>query len=298
MSKRAVVTSFALLLFAPAIVAGAVGRLCFTRGEYIFIQEPNGRIRRLVKGDEPHISPDGQTIAFVAVTGKWPNSESHVNLLDIQSGNARPISTLNNFESFHPLWSPDGRQLAVQLVIDHQTVFATVDPRTGEHQVIPSDLKSKFIWLNSWTPSGSSIVLNDLEYVYDLALDGRIIRKLSIRDLFGNIEISSLTRFSFSTDGKFLLFNSSVVPDDVGIASLYLWDIDAQRLSRLTSDRLAALDPKWLPRGDQIVFTGYVKGHYKPNTSIPYHHVYKVSVNGNAPTLIVRHAENASYSSR
>jgi Tol biopolymer transport system component len=89
-----------------------------------------------------------------------------------------------------------------------------------------------------------------------------------------------------------------MVPDDVGIASLYLWDIDAQRLSRLTSDRLAALDPKWLPRGDQIVFTGYVKGHYKPNTSIPYHHVYRVSVNSNRPTLIVRHAENASYSSR
>lgn len=298
MSKRALVTSIALLLFAPAIVAGAMGRLCFTRGDYIFIREPNGRIRRLVKGYDPSISPDGQTIAFVAVTGKWPNPESHVNLLDIQSGNAGPISTLDRFESFHPLWSPDGGQLAVQLVIDHKPAFATVDPRTGEHQIIPSNLKLDFIWLNSWTPSGTSIVLNDLEYVYDLALDGHIIRKLSIRELFGHRDISSITRFSFSRDGRFLLFNSSVVPDDVGIASLYVWDTEAQRLSQITTEPIAALDPKWLPAGDQIIFTGYVKGHYKPKTSIPYHHIYKVSVNGKTPTILVRNAQNASYSTR
>jgi len=107
-------------------------------------------------------------------------------------------------------------------------------------------------------------------------LDGHIIKQLSIRELFGNLIISSMTQFSFSTDGRFLLFNSSVVPDDVGIASLYLWDIGAQRLSRLTSDPLAALDPKWLPAGDQIIFTGYVKGQ----------------------TILVRHAENPSYSTR
>jgi len=234
LSKRALVTSIALLLFAPAIVAGAVGRLCFVRGDYIFIQEPNGRIKRLVKGSEPSISPDGQTIAFVVVQ----ESKRHVNLLDIQSGRAVPISTLNSYQSFHPLCSDDGRQLAVQLVIDHKPAFATVDPRTGDYHLIPSNLKSDFIWLNSWTSNGSSIVLNDLEYVYDLALDGHIIKQLSIRELFGNLIISSMTEFSFSTDGKFLLFNSSVVPDDVGIASLYLWDIGAQRLSRLTSDPL------------------------------------------------------------
>ena len=298
MNKRALVTSIALLLLVPAIVAGAVGRLCFTRGDYIFIQEPNGRIRRLVKGYQPNISPDGQTIAFVASTGEWPKSESHVNLLDVKSGSARPISTLSSFQSFHPLWSPDGRQLAVQLAIDHKPAFATVDPRTGDYHLIPSNLKSDYIWLNSWTSNGSSIVLNDLEYVYDLALDGHVIKQLSIRELFGNVDISSLTRFSFSTDGKLLLFNSAMVPDDVGIASLYLWDIDAQRLSRLTSDRIGALDPKWLPAGDHIIFTGYVKGDYKPKTRIPYYRIYKVSVSGKAPTILVRDAENASYSRR
>jgi Tol biopolymer transport system component len=298
LSKRAVVTAIVLLLLAPRIVAAAAGRLCFTRGDFIFIQEPNGRIRRLVKGYQPDISPDGQTIAFISEKGEWPDSDRHLNLLDIQSGNARAISTLNSFRSSHPLWSPDGRQLAIQLVIDHKPAFATVNPRTGDYYLIPSIFKSDYIFLNSWAPGGSSVILQDQEYVYDLALDGHIIRKFSIRDLFGDLIMSSLSRFSFSPDGRFLLFDSAMVPDDVGIASIYRWDIGAQRLSRLTSDRIGALDPKWLPRGNEIIFTGYAKGDYRPRSSIPYYHIYKVSVNGENPTILVRNAENASFSPR
>ena len=125
---------------------------------------------------------------------------------------------------------------------------------------------------------------------------------LALTGLFGGMSdatlASSLSRFSFSPDGRFLLFDSAMVPDDVGVASIYRWDIGAQRLSRLTSDRIGALDPKWLPRGNEIIFTGYAKGDYRPRSSIPYYHIYKVSVNGENPTILVRNAENASYSPR
>ena len=298
MSTRTFVISIVLLLLTPAIATAARGRLCFTRGDYIFIQEPNGRIKRLVKGYEPNISPDGQTIAFVTSKGEWPNSDSHVNVFDIQTGNARSISTLNAFQSFHPLWSPDGRQLAVQIIIDNKSAFATVDPWTDDYCVIPSNLQSEFTWLNSWMPDGNSVILNNLEHVYQLALDGQMVRKLSIRELFGNVSVSSLTRFSFSTDGRFLMFNSSMVPDDVGIASIYLWDIGAQRLTRLTSDSIGALDPRWLASGDEIIFTGYVKGHYKPRSCIPYYRIYKISLKAKTPMILVRDGEDASFSTR
>ena len=297
MSNRTFLISITLpLLMAPPVAASS-GRLCFTRGDYIFIQEPNGRVKRLIKGSEPNLSPDGESIAFVAVKGEWP-PDRHVNVFDIRTGKVRSISTLEPFQSFGPLWSPDGRRLAVQMSVNHKTAFATVDARTDDYCLIPSNFESNYVWLNSWIPDGNSVILNSLEYVYQLTLDGQVVRKLGIRELFGNVNISSLTRFSFSRDGRFLLFDSAMVPDDVGIASLYLWDISAQRLSRLTSDPIGALDPKWLPSGNEIIFTGYVKGHYKPKSCIPYYRLYKISMTDKTPIILVRDAEDASYSTR
>src|SRR5687767_10406572 len=129
MSKRTVLTSILMVLLMPLIVAAAGGRLCFTRGDYIFVREPNGRIRRFVKGYDPSISPDGRTIAFVAIKGDPRNFDSHVKLIDIQTGKLRGIPALDAFLSFSPVWSPNGQRLAVGLIMNDKAAFATVDVR-------------------------------------------------------------------------------------------------------------------------------------------------------------------------
>src|SRR5687768_15270213 len=273
MSKRTVLTSILMLLLMPLIVAAAGGRLCFTRGDYVFVREPNGRIKRFVKGYHPSISPDGRTIAFVAIKGDSRNFDSHVKLIDIQTGKLRGIPTLDTFQSLSAVWSPNGRKLAVELIMNGKVTFATVDVRSGETCVIPADLQLSYVRLNSWADE-HSLVLNTWEYVYQLGLDSHIVRKLSVHDLFANLNIGGDTRFSISPDGRFLLFNGGMVPDDVGMASIYLYDLTNARLSRLTPDNLGALHPRWLASGREIIFAGYVKGRYKPGTSIPYWGIY------------------------
>jgi len=295
MNNRIIFGPILVLLLAPSIFAATTGRLCFTRGAYIFVREPNGVTKRVVKGRQPNISPDGKTIAFVTGKGELLKSESHVHLIDIQTGKLREISSLTPYDSFGPLWSPDGRRLAVQLVMDQKGALATVDPRTGDFCVIPANLPRELTWLNSWTPDGNSLVLNDLEYVYQLTLSGQVLRSLSIKEMLGDVVISSQTGFSFSPDGRFLLFDSAMVPDDVGIASIYLYNFTSGGLSRLTSDRLGALDPQWIPGGTEIIFTGYVKGRYKLKSSLPYYAIYRISADGKNLTMIMRNAENASY---
>jgi Tol biopolymer transport system component len=142
MSNRRFLTSILLLLLTCPIVAAAGGRLCFTRGDYVFLQEPNGRIKRLVKGYEPSISSDGQTIAFVSIKGENLNLDSHVKLINLGTGRVRGIPTLDPFQSLSVVWSPDGRYLAVDaldasgtsgLVIDNLSVtqlFAAASTQT------------------------------------------------------------------------------------------------------------------------------------------------------------------------
>jgi len=295
MSKRTFVTSIVLILLTPAFVGAASGRLCFTRGDYIFLQEPNGRIKRLAKGYEPSISPDGRTIAFVSSKGENLNIDSHVKLIDLRTGSVRGIPTLDPFQSLSAVWSPDGRFLAVDVVMNQKRELATVNLQSGEICVIPTNFNLSYAWLNSWG-ADNSIVLNALEYVYQIALDGHVVRKLSTTELFADLNIASSSRFSISRDGRFLLFNGGMVPDDVGIASIYLYDLTNRHLSRITPDNLGALDASWLPSGREIIFAGYWKGRYKPKTSIPYWGVYKVSVDGKSPMLLVRDGENPSYS--
>jgi Tol biopolymer transport system component len=296
MVKRTFVTSIVLLLLTLAIVSAASGRLCFTRGDYMFLQEPNGRIKRLLKGYEPSISPDGQTIAFVSIKGKNLNLDSHLKLIDLRTGGVRGIPTLDPFQSLSAVWSPDGRYLAVGVVMNQKCELATVNLNSGEICVIPTNLNLSYFWLNSWGED-NSLVLNALEFVYQIALDGQIVRKLPVNDLFKDLNIASSSRFSISPDGRFLLFNGGMVPDDVGIASIYLYDLTNARLSRLTPDNLGALDPQWLASGREIIFAGYVKGRYKPKTSLPYWGIYKMSVDGKRRTLLIRAGENPSYSS-
>src|ERR1700687_2737256 len=149
MSKHTFLRSVLLLLLMPLIVAATGERLCFTRGDYVFLREPNGQIKRLVKGYNPSISPDGRTVAFVTITGNGSNLDSHVKLIDIHTGKVRGISTLDALQSLSAIWSPDGHYLAVDVVMNHKRELATANLHSGEICVIPTNLDLSYVWLNS-----------------------------------------------------------------------------------------------------------------------------------------------------
>lgn len=240
-------------------------RICFVRGDYIFVREPDGRTSLVVKGQTPSISPDGRIIAFATVEGTMLKAESLIRLIDIETGRIFQPPQLKRYDSFRPIWSPNGGKIAVQVVADAKPAFAIVDPFSEDLLLLASP-ELEYIWLSSWTADGRSIVVNTLEHVFEIALDGNVLRKLAFKDLFGSLLISSVSRFSFSQNGKLLLFSTAMVPDDVGVPDIYLYDFDSKRLLRITSDRLGGLFPQWRFSENEIIFTGFIKGK---NVSVP-----------------------------
>lgn len=57
---------------------------------------------------------------------------------------------------------------------------------------------------------------------------------------------------SWSPDGKQIVFTAA---DKSGSNDLYLWDLSAGKLRRLTNDIYDDRDPAWSPRGDMILFS-------------------------------------------
>ena len=63
--------------------------------------------------DEPNISPDGQTIAYVVGTGDLKKDKQPKNLwLAKWDGSENRALTFGDNEQTHPRWSPDGKWLA------------------------------------------------------------------------------------------------------------------------------------------------------------------------------------------
>ena len=85
---------------------------------------------------------------------------------------------------------------------------------------------------------------NDALHLYDLK-NNRLAKTYNFKDL---VVIGSP---SWSPDGKQIAFTSI---DKSGTNDLYIWDIENEKLSRLTNDIYDERDPEWQPFGDNIVF--------------------------------------------
>lgn len=91
----------------------------------------------------------------------------------------------------------------------------------------------------------------DALFVWDLA-EGRVVGRYQWPHL---VALSSPT---WSPDGDLVAFSGL---DKGGTSDLYLFDMDRNRLRRLTHDVYDDRDPDWSPRGARLVFSSD-RGHY------------------------------------
>jgi gamma-glutamyltranspeptidase len=139
------------------------GRVIFVRGRgsaaRLWIRDEQGNERRLTSGRTaerwPAISPNGERVAYVAIT------EGGTRLLvrrlaaaaDQRNADSTVVAT-NGIE--HPAWSPDGSRLTYTTSGVHPGVWVT--PLDGRY----SNLVSARHAASAWTPDGHQITLLDL----------------------------------------------------------------------------------------------------------------------------------------
>jgi Tol biopolymer transport system component len=157
-----------------------------------------------------------------------------------------------------PRLSPDGRQI---VFLSERSLFAIemflADAQTGkvERTIVKTAVDPHFEslqFINSagaWDAEGRRFVFGAIHAgrpvlsILDVAR-GDIVREVPLRDLG---EVQSPT---WSPDGRFIAFSAITG----GLTDLYIYDLQAETLRRVTQDAFADLQPAWSPDGRSIAF--------------------------------------------
>lgn len=263
--------------------------LCFARGDDIYLMDMNtGRVRKIVTGDEPNISPNGERIAFVF------GDNRALKTVDTKSGAIKEFTSLQTVKAKAPQWSPDGSKIAFEYKKDLTWRVAILDTSTEQWQDITASYPAEEnYFFSSWTTKGQSLVIQDLRSVYEVDVHGKELQRIDIKKLLkGEENISSLSRFSFSADKKYLLFDTALHPDQSAV--IYKLDIKSSALERITAATVDGGEPHWLPTEKEILFRQVTerKGPYIYNLA-------RLSLDkADTPEILVRNASNISYAPR
>ena len=221
----------------------------------------------------PSWSPDGKRIAFSSDRDGRPRKNFGITyeiyVMDADGGNQQRL-TNNDFDDWHPVWSPDGKRIAFSSDRDDREghfshEIYVMDADGGNPQNLtnnPSDDRYP-----SWSPDGKRIV-------FSARRDGHFIGELGITyEIYvmdadgGNQQRLTENRKndwypSWSPDGERIAFVSDR-KGDLENYEIYVMDADGGNPQNLTNNRAHDSSPSWSPDGERIAFSSDRKGNWE-----------------------------------
>lgn len=210
----------------------------------LYVMDADGRNRRAITRTPaagegaPAFSPDGRRIAFD--TDRDGNFEIYV--MNADGTDARRLTTSPS-RDLAPAWSPDGASIVFMSDRDARPefdVFRMNADGTGVERLTSGATH----WFPQYAPDGARIAMHVWRDVHVLDLATRALARLTVDPSNGMYP-------SWSPDGRRLAFMSW----RTGPTELYTMNADGtdQRLI-VRMPNGSALDPRWSPAGDRIVF--------------------------------------------
>lgn len=239
---------FFVSLFTASLgcVAEPSGFLSFERDASIWVANLDGSgAKKIARGSNPNLSPGGARIAFNTDSNDSQSLDRRIAVVEVAT---KKVTTFKNEipsdNCQRPIWSPDGTHLLFNIWTDSDWHLALVNADgSGFRYVKKAAPKNNSFWSQCWATDGRSIYAQDLDKLYQFALDGMELKKWSLRSLFPKGSFSSASNFSVSPDGTTLLMDvdmddeEAILPDwDGPPPSLWTLEIASGRATRLTDD--------------------------------------------------------------
>jgi TolB protein len=165
---------------------------------------------------------------------------------------------------------------------------------TGFRFVKNTALKSDAFGAPEWARDGKSIFCHDLDNIYQIDLDGNVLKKWEIAHILTDASMNSGDRLSVSPDGKVLLMDVDCGSEherknwDGPQPAIEKFDITGDKAVRVTGKDDFVWQPFWLSNDE---FLCIMQKENENDASI-----YRMSLDGKNAKLLVKHARTPSAS--
>lgn len=271
--------------------------LAFNRGGGIFVSDLAGKKpERIARGSWPDISPDGTRVAFNTEAKDTP--ERHISVIERKTGKQNIFRKVPSDNCHSPAWSPDGKKIVFYLFADGDWQVGLVDA-DGENfrYVKKAGAKNRSFWGACWAPDGKSLYCQDMNAIYRIDLEGNVLRKWVLADLFKDTAgFSSGSHLAPSPDGKSLVFDADMneetpetMPGWQGPPPA-IWKLDFadDKVTRISPAKVFAWQPCWIS-DDEILFTSLGAGEKKTS-------LWRQKLDGSGRTQVLKDAWMPSVS--
>lgn len=295
--KRFAVVLFVCVAFSSLVTAGQ-RKIAYERGENIFVANADGtHSKKIAEGALPEISPDSTRIAFNTVgdAKNRPGPERHIAIADVANRKVTVLSYIPSGNCFGPAWSPDGKQLAFSIMADQAWQLGLVNADgSGFRFVKNADVRPEAFGAPEWARDGKSIFCHDLDNIYQIDLDGNVLKKWELAKILTDASMNGGDRLSVSPEGKALLMDVDCGAEherkdwDGPQPAIERLDLTADKAVRVTGKDDYVWEPFWL-NGNEFLCIMQKEKEKQPS-------IYRMTLDGKNPKLLVKHARTPSAS--
>jgi TolB protein len=283
----------ALLLLPEARAAESSRHLCFSRDRGVWIANLDGSgAKKVVTGDDPAISPDGTRIAY---TEAGKGNIRHIAVIEVSSGKKVVFRNVPSDNAYGPVWSGDGQRILFNIFTENHWRLSLIGVDGSGFQFVPAPPGvTQDLFSPAWADD-NSIFGQDLTNIYQVDLSGKALAQWKISDALPNADMNSNDRIVRSDDGKSFLVDADLNEEgqikswEGPPPAVFLFDISTGKAHRVSPAKVYAWDPFWLDAADYL-FTSTVDGRHFG--------IYKASLGGEKPQLVINNASSVTVSAR
>jgi TolB protein len=270
-------------------------RLVFVRDSNVWITTLDGsKARKLIRGADPCISPDGQKVAFTISPTGGKEAVRHIAVMELSTGSTKVFQETPSNNCFGPVWSPDGSQILFEIFVENHWRLGLLNGDGSGFRFFELPFRDSGWWSIIWAPDGKSIFCQDLEKICRFDLGGGLLASWEVGKIVPSSDMDSSKRLSVSDDGQRLLIGVNMDQEESPKdwegppPAIWLFDIPSGKATRLTPKMSYASDSCWLNPSEYLL----VDSAKNEKTSS----IYQASIGGGTPRRLIKNAADPSVS--
>src|SRR3954447_6933608 len=203
-----VLTACAVLATTTPGIA-APTKLAFEKSDAVWVANIDGSgAKKIANGQSPALSPDGTRLAFNTVQAVGQPAHRKIAVADLATQQVKVFDEVPSDNCLQATWSHDGQRLLFYAYVENEMRIAVMNADGSDFKFISkTGAEHQNYWSATWAHDGQSFFGQDMENLYQLSLDGSVMKKWPIEQLVPHGGMSGNVRLNISPDGKTLLLD-------------------------------------------------------------------------------------------